>query len=686
LVGAEPKAAIIMSALLRLLHVEDNPSDADLCVRLLIKGGYALQHHRVETKEDLSAALTRQPWDVIISDYRLPRFSAPEALAMLQQSGLDIPFIVVSGTIGEDVAVSMMKAGVQDYLMKANLLRLSSAVARVLSDVQNRRQREDAERALEASQQLAKATLDGLSAHICLLDARGDIVSTNAAWRRFAQESGALGTGQDGSYLHACRKLLGPNFDPTGMLASALAEVMAGTAERFEHEFVCGEDADKRWFLVRLSHAGGEDPLRVVVSHTEVTARRHAEAERIALAAKLRDSQKMEALGVLAGGIAHDFNNILSAILANVWIAQSSLSADHPANKSILEIHGASQRAVELVRQILMFSRRQPATLHPVSLGDVAREAARLVRSTARPNIDLNVEVDEHHGRILGDATQLHQVVMNLLTNACRAVDERSDSAERRGRVELKVEHCLLDGSAVNALRSEAPAGPYCKLSVADDGVGMDAATRERIFEPFYTTRPTGHGTGLGLAVVHGIVASHHGILDVRSRPGQGSQFEIYFPIRSEPKAVPRQKSEWLVAMPPRADRHVMYIDDEPRMLDVAIRLLQLDGYRVSGYVSPVVGLAALRDAPDAFDVLVTDHSMTELSGVDVAREALAIRKSLPVVIMSSLVSSELRKAAADAGAAVVLSKVDLVKEISAVIARVTRFGGAPAPSARSSR
>ncbi len=428
--------------------------------------------------------------------------------------------------------------------------------------------------------------------------------------------------------------------------------------------------ADGRWvwLLTRgliVARGGAGEPLRMVGTYSDLTERKAAEATRAALEARLRESQKMEAIGTLAGGVAHDFNNVLAGILGNVSLARQDLPAGHPALQSLEQIGKAGLRARSLVQQILAFSRRQPQALVNQPLGPLVEETLSLMRATLPAAVTLQAQLPPQALHVRADATQIQQVVMNLCTNAWHALPTGG------GRITVGLEEVVCDAHG-------APAGPaagrWAHLWVRDDGCGIDEANRARIFEPFFTTKPVGQGTGLGLAVVHGIVASHGGSISVDSHPGAGSCFNLHFPLaQAGSDASPPRGGE--PAMQARG-QHVLYIDDDEIMLVTVERLLQRAGYRVTAFLDARDALAALRDAPGAFDLVVTDFSMPALSGTDVAREAARLRTDLPVLISSGYISDELRDEAARLGVRGLLHKERTVEELVAMVHRTLAWGG----------
>ena len=380
--------------------------------------------------------------------------------------------------------------------------------------------------------------------------------------------------------------------------------------------------------------------------------------ERQSLETQLRESQRIESIGTLAGGIAHDFNNILAAILGNVALARDDIGANHPAHRSLEEIRKAGSRARDLVQQILAFGRRQPHSLKAQALQPLVEEAVTLLRSTLPSSVTLTCTLSPTPLHAEADATQIHQVLMNLCTNAWHALQGRP------GQIVVGLEPWV--GAASGGPKSLAP-GAYAHLWVQDSGIGMDAATRARIFEPFFTTKPTGQGTGLGLSVVHGIVASHRGAIDVESALAQGTTVHLYLPTTD---AVPLPES---IAAPTPAlaaglGQHVLYVDDDEVIVLMVERLLTQAGYRVTTFTDGQAAVDAVQAAPAGFDLVITDFNMPAYTGIDVARALAKIRADLPVVISSGYISEELQTAAAALGVRSLLQKQNTLEELMPLV------------------
>jgi len=422
-------------------------------------------------------------------------------------------------------------------------------------------------------------------------------------------------------------------------------------------------DGSRLWALVAttpiVDAAGRFDGSLAMV--TDITQQKQAEIAHAELEAQLRASQKMEAIGTLAGGIAHDFNNILAAILGNVALAQQE-PIESAMHGRLGQIRQSAERARGLVQQILAFSRRQPHSLKRQVLAPVIEESVRLLRPLLPAMVELELVLADTPMTVQADATQLHQVLMNLCTNAWHAMNGAA------GRIEIRLDQRALDEDAAQRLGLQR--GPYAHLAVTDTGAGMDEATRQRLFEPFFTTKPVGQGTGLGLAVVHGIVSAHQGAIGVTSAPGRGSRFDLYFPLQPGlPEAVAPVAST--VPAAPTTDRHVMYLDDDPVMVVMVEGLLRHAGYRVTTFEDPREAMARLHARPGDVDLVVTDFNMPGLSGLEVAGELATLRPELPVVISSGYVTEALLDAAARVGVRSVMQKEFTLEQLPPLLRRL---------------
>ena len=417
-----------------------------------------------------------------------------------------------------------------------------------------------------------------------------------------------------------------------------------------------------------LRKDGSEFPVDASISQAMVAGRRmfsvilrdiseQAAAERVRaeLEAQIREAQKMEALGTLSGGIAHDFNNILGAITGNLQLAREDLGNNPGAITSLDEIAKASTRAKDLVKQILDFTRRETPDFKVHAVRPLIEESIRMMRATLPPSIQIKAGAITDKLAILANESQISQVLLNLCTNAWHAM------ADNKGSICLSVDSVELTRASTRRGITLQP-GRYVRIAVEDDGSGMDAATQERIFEPFFTTKPVGQGTGLGLAVVHGIIRSHHGFIDLKSAPGLGSTFEIFIPEAIAAVTAPAQLAAPGASAITGSDQHIAYIDDDEAMVFLVKRLLTRRGFRVSTFDSGAAALTAVRAAPDNYDLVVTDYNMPQESGLDVARELHDIRAALPVMLISGYITDETRNNAEALGIRYLVEKQNSIE------------------------
>ena len=393
-----------------------------------------------------------------------------------------------------------------------------------------------------------------------------------------------------------------------------------------------------------------------------VTQERRAEDARRALEDRLRETQKLEAIGVLAGGIAHDFNNIAAGILGNTQLALDDLAADHPAVQSLQQIRKAGLRARGMVQQILTFARRRPKRPAHCELRDLVDETLGLLRPTVPTSVKLEALLPTRPLRVFADATQVEQALINLCANAWQAM------AGRPGRIQIGADEVSLDRAAADRIGRLAP-GRFVHLFVRDDGPGMDEATVKRVFEPFFTTKAEGEGTGLGLSVVHGIVAGHGGAITVDSAPGKGTTFDIWLPVDDD--AVVTEPTLLDEAPPDGDGRHVMYVDDDDVMTLMVARLLERAGYRVTTFNQGAQALRCFERAPWDIDVVVTDLNMPGTSGLDVLRGIHAVRPDLPVIIGSGNLPQELLVDAERAGVRATFDKQNTLEQLPVLLAQV---------------
>lgn len=416
-------------------------------------------------------------------------------------------------------------------------------------------------------------------------------------------------------------------------------------------------DGSQRWFLtikVPLRSPDGEVRGLIGISR-DITERRRSEE-------LLRRAQRLESIGTLAGGIAHDFNNLLSAIIGNLRLAREAIPASSSTQGALEAALAASRRAAELVRRILSFSRPEESRREVIELQPIVEEALKLLRSTIPAMIQIDTAIKASLPPVNADAGQIHQLVMNLVTNSAHAIGEKA------GTVRVGLDSLLIDARQVSmGMYPDLREGTYVCLSVVDTGCGMDEATRERIFDPFFTTESGGRGTGLGLSIVHAIVQSHQGAVAVSSEVGKGTTFRVYFPgvSTSARKLVMDESLEKPIS---HKGGRILYIDDEASLVALGKKHLERYGYHVTSFTDPVQALDAFKSNPQAFDAVVTDFSMPVLSGVDLAWEIRGVRPDMPVVLVTGFLHAEDSEAIRAAGLSHILIKPDHLDGLSSAL------------------
>lgn len=636
---------------LRVLFLEDIEDDMLLMARQLQRAGYDLETARVDTASAMERALREQQWDVIVADYSMPGFTAIDGLRILHESGLDLPFILVSGTVGEELAVAAMKAGAHDYLLKDALGRLAPVVERELREAAVRRERRQALAALEESERR----------YHTLFERAGDIVFVVSPQGRFLDVNRA-----------ACERL---GYTREELLRMGPADINAPSfrdqvPERIRRTL---EQGSLLFETEYLSRDGRRIPVEVNACLTEYDGRPailglvRDLTERNRLEEQLRQAQKMEAMGRLAGGVAHDFNNLLTVIGGYANMALRTLSPDDSLRREIGRILDATERAAALTRQLLVFSRRaswQPTT---VNLNQVIENFLKMLERMIGEDVRTVVQLAPDLRPVLADPGQIEQVLMNLAVNA-------RDAMPTGGQLLIATANTRLEHTDVLQMGTDLRPGDYVQLTIADDGVGMDEETRQHVFEPFFTTKPAGKGTGLGLAVVFGIVAQHGGCIAVDSQRGEGTIFRIYLPACQPLAEGPPQVAAQPESQPTGAlagNETLLLAEDEQSVRDLMQRALEGHGYRVLVADSAEQALQLLRAHREEVALLVSDVVMPDTSGPALYQALRAEVPQLKVLFLSGYSSDRLLEHGLPAQAALLTKPfglVDLVRKVRQVL------------------
>lgn len=591
---------------LRVLLVEDVAADADLITHTIKQSSEGARVDVAATREQFSEQLASHEYDIVLADFRLPGWTGMRALRKMRQLGFDMPFIIVTGTLGDEHAVECVKAGASDYVLKENLARLPMAVNRAIREKEARdeillAQRELAESA-ERFQKLTHASFDAIG-----ISQDGILREVNRGFLElFGYERAEDLVGRPVTDLVA--------EESRGEVELRLNSNIEGTYE------VVGKRKDGTKILLEAtarSHAISGRPARI-------TALRDM-TERRALEDQFRQAQKMEAVGRLAGGVAHDFNNLLTVITGFTDLLLADFGSDDPRRSDLQQVRMAADKAAGLTRQLLAFSRQQVIEPRVVNLEDVVNQTQKLLANLIGEDIDFTTQFGSTPCVVVIDPGQLEQVIMNLVVNA-------RDAMPTGGKLTIETACVDLDANYA-AVHWPATTGRYAMLAVSDTGIGMDEATQARIFEPFFTTKESGKGTGLGLATVYGIVKQSGGFIWAYGEPGKGAVFKIYFPLSEEEPSPARESQTPLAA--PRGTETVMLVEDSEAVRFIARRTLEQQGYEVIEAPSGREALELAASPDRRIDLLLTDVVMPEMSGRVLAEKFATYQPNAKVLYMS---------------------------------------------------
>ncbi|BEL06290.1 hypothetical protein Q0Z83_044810 [Actinoplanes sichuanensis] len=612
---------------IRLLLIEDSEDDAVLVVNRLRRSGLRVDYERVETADGMRAALQRHSPDIVISDNRMPTFDAESALRLLRDSRLDVPFIVVSGQIGEESATALMRAGAADFVLKDKLARLAPAVQRELRDARGRHERRQAEAALATSEERFRLVAENLQ----------DVLFRFRPGRtpelEYISPAVASITGLTPDELYEHPELLFDTTDPEDrdiMRRSWQSPPEAPLVLHWPRTDGTRACAEQRLVAVY----DGDEPIAVEGILRDITAEVEAAEQRRELERQLYQAERLDSLGQLAGGVAHDFNNILGVISGYIGFVLDELGPDHLCRADLENIDDAARRAAALTRQLLIFSRLQPSQPEVVDLNHVVSQIERLLRRTIGEDIEFVLDIEPGLDSVIIDPSRLEQIIMNLVVNARAAMPEGGSLVIRTRRV---------DQVPAAALGARPSSQHFVSLTVADTGCGMDEEVRRRAFEPFFTTRATGQGSGLGLATVYGAVHEAAGAIAVDSAPGAGTRITVYLPAADRPAPITEAPAAAGEAARGLGER-ILVVEDDDDIRAITRRVLTRGGYQVVDAATRDEALRHVQDDPAPFDLLLSDVIMPGMPILEFIQTSVRARPSMRIVFMSGYTADSNRR------------------------------------------
>jgi PAS domain S-box-containing protein len=632
----------------RILMVEDDRVDQMAFERFAGYAKFPYDYILTGSIEEAKRALELENFDAAVVDFMLGDGTAFDLFDHIQ----DTPVVIVTGTGDEEIAVKAMKAGASDYIIKdPENYYLKALSATIENAIKNKRIEKELEKYRTYLEELVQERTAELIKEVDERKRVASALKESEERYRIAIEHSNDGVAivKEEQYSFVNQKfvdIFGYN-QPRDLVEKPISLVFhpddsqqvteynrrMQQSEPAPSRYECkGLRKDKRTIHLEISAARTvfqDDPVSLMFLR-DVTHRKHLENQ-------LKQAQKLEAIGTLAGGIAHDFNNIIGIIMGCTELSLLSVSKEDTTHRHLRQILNASQRAADLVKQILTFSRQRDPEKRALQIGTVVKEVIKMLRASLPATIEIKQNISPDAGMVFADPTQIHQVLMNLCTNAAHSMRKNG------GILNVMLANVDLTLEDVKKCVDIDP-GAYVKLTISDTGTGMDHSVIERIFDPYFTTKKAGEGTGLGLAVVHGIISQNRGAIEIQSEPGIGSTFHVLIPrIESEKDVGPKKDFGEL----PRGSETILFVDDEEGLVDLAKNMLEYLGYQVITSTSSIEALKLFMEGPDRFDLIITDMTMPHMTGDKLSEEMLRIKPDIPIIIctgFSEMISEDKAK------------------------------------------
>jgi two-component system cell cycle sensor histidine kinase/response regulator CckA len=551
-----PTHELTMKSLLHILHLEDDPNDAALIQSTLKAEGINCAITCVQNRGEFVAALEHGGIDLILSDFSLPAFDGLSAVEIVRTRWPDLPVILVSGSLGEERAIDSVKSGATDYVLKQRLARLVPAVRRAMQEVEERGQRQRTEKQILNELNFSEATLNSLPGIFYLFDQAGNFLRWN---KNFEHVSGY--TAEEIARLKPLEFFAGDERD---YITKKIEEVFTNGSVNAEAHFMAKDGTSTPYYFTGHK-IQMESKTCLIGTGIDISERKKLEAQFI-------EAQKMEVVGHLASGVAHDFNNILAVIMGYSNLIMAEIEPDSPLRKYAEEILAASDRAAGLTRQLLVFSRKQLVQSVVLDLNEVVADMDKMLRRLIGENIAMTIVPGKETGRIKADSGYIGQVLMNLVVNA-------RDAMPNGGKLTIATGNVAFDENDAHIHSDIILPGDYVMLSVSDTGTGMTDEVKKCLFEAFFTTKPLGKGTGLGLATCQTIIQQCNGHIEVQSELGKGTTFKIYFPRVNQTLDVAAKTAN--TSLPPRGTETLLLVEDDPSVRHLACSILEGQGYTV---------------------------------------------------------------------------------------------------------